>query len=475
MSVARAGSGLLLALAGAAFIPSCGLAPHDSETPEITGDGISGYREVGPVEFCIGRTAIAPPSEASSEIAVCVDSSRGPVDCDGDAECAFPERCVCGRCVVKGCASDGLGCEANEVCRQGRCTIQCNDDSDCAEGLVCDAGGCAAPCETNADCRYGERCDRLTSPRACRTRLCDSTMPCPSGLECESLQRIGELHEPYLIDFGGSEIAYVELRAAAARSIFRARQTSELEWVADPADPVLEASVPEDLSQVGSPALVVDGGELTMFFVSAAGAAIHRATSSDGIAFTRDPAAVLTADATSWEAGRIESPSVVDHRGARYLIYEGGVGRGIGVARLAEGIATRLDPSSPAFEANDVVDAVFWRALSKVASPHALVVDDVVRIYFAGRGAEGSDAIAANQSIPADVNDSIGLVTTRDFSSFERFPVGPVFARRTNIRAYLGEREPFVRIEDDRARLHFVSTDASGSRVSGVSVAANPP
>ncbi len=463
---------LLSALPAAAFA-GCGLAPHQESTAVFPGDGITGFSPVGNVEFCIGNTRVVAPSVAAgAELAFCVPDGVAPHACGADRDCDPREHCFCGRCAVRACDTSGRGCDQDELCQGGHCTKRCTLDTDCTDGFVCRVGACSRTCAGDGDCAYGELCDSLAS--TCRVTLCGALHGnCAQGQSCEALESVGEMHEPELVGASGVEHAYLALDDGTKTSIYRARLDTELRWVADPAKPVLEPEAPGDNGAVGAPALIVEGGGFTLYFSAGGGSRIARAHSPDGASFTRDAAPVLVADPGGWEAGRVASPSVVAYHGKQYLLYEGGRGAGIGVATIDGDAATRLS-DQPLLTPKDIQDDIFWRAVDAVGTPYAMVVDDVVRVFFTGRGAEGTDALDEGKPLPADVNDSIGLVTTRDFVHFERFPVGPVFARRTNLRAYLGEREPFVRRDGDRTRLLFVGGDAAGT-VSGISLAADPP
>jgi len=469
-SVRRLLSLVLVAVAAAAPIASCGLAPSMDTTPVFSGDGIAGLEAIGPIEFCVGRARVVTPSVADgAEVAFCVDAGRKPASCGSDADCSAPEQCYCGRCEVHGCDITGRGCSKDEVCQGNRCTARCLTDSQCPQGFVCDGGGCGRPCGKDADCPYGELCDSLDS--VCRVSLCDAFTSCGPGQRCEPQEQVGEMHEPFVVGSGDSERAYLALHTGTKSAIYRARLKTPERWVADPAQPVLAADA-ADLDQVGAPALVQSAAGLTLYFASAAGARLERATSSDGASFSRDPTPVLVADPGGWERGRVGSPSVVSLHGTTYLLYEGGQGAGIGLARMAGDQAQRV--GSEPLIAPSTVEDMFWRDVTAVGTPDAIVVNGVVRIYFTGRGAEGADAVDQGNRLPSEINDSIGLVTTRDFVKLSRFPLGPVFARRTNLRAYLGEREPFVRVDGARTRLAYVAGEADGS-VTGLALAAEPP
>lgn len=456
----------LVLVAGAAPLAACGLAPSKDTTPVFREDGVAGFDEVGSIEFCVGRVRIVTPSVAAgAEVAFCVDDNKKPRTCRGDSDCTAPEHCYCGRCAVRGCDVSGRGCAEDEICQGNRCTAGCIEDSDCPAGSVCNGGGCGRPCQRNADCPYGELCDSLDS--VCRVSLCNAFTSCGAGQRCEPQEQVGEMHEPFIVGSGKSERAYLALQSSGQSAIYRARLETPRRWVADPDQPVLEAGA-ADQNDVGGPSLVDTTSGLTMYFTSASGARIERATSKDGTSFSRDPDPVLVADPGGWEKGRVASPSVVSFQGTTYLLYEGGAGAGIGLATIVAGQAHRV--GNGPLVSPSLVQSMFWRDVTAVGTPDAVVVGDIVRIYFTGRGAEGADALDQNGPLPAEVNDSIGLVTTRDFKHLERFPLGPVFARRTNLRAYLGEREPFISTDGSTTRLVYVAGEADGN-ITGLALA----
>ncbi len=75
-------------------------------------------------------------------------------------------------------------------------------------------------------------------------------------------------------------------------------------------------------------------------------------------------------------------------------------------------------------------------------------------------------------AMPADPNDSIGMAASKDGVTFVPYPAGPVLARVTNLRSYLGEREAAVRLlPGGGATITFVSMDATGTSESGLAQA----
>ena len=442
-------------------LPACGLVPSSETLAPFPADGVAGFGDAEPIEVCLGTARVVAPDASSGAGAVCVSEAAAAKACSANDSCAGIERCVCGRCIVEACQG-GNTCGGDRVCRDKRCTKACTAASDCPSGEVCSAGGCARSCGGDGDCHFGERCDALDD--TCVVKLCSETTSCGPGRRCEVVSVAGELHEPELVTVGGKDVAYVELRpagAGAASAIYRARIDAPTRWTVEPIDPVVGDGA-------GGPSALVDGDRVELYFGIGGGAAIGRAVSTDGgRSFARDATPLLSAD-TGWESGWIGSPSAVRFEGATYLFYEGGPRAGIGLARVEGTTAARLG-HGPIVTPKRVNDPLFWHDLTEVGAPFAVVAGAALRVYFTGRGAEGSDAIVADASAPADVNDSIGLAASVDAKRFRLYPSGPVLARVTNLRTYLGEREASVRLRDGRAaEITFVAADASGKSVSGL-------
>jgi len=161
--------------------------------------------------------------------------------------------------------------------------------------------------------------------------------------------------------------------------------------------------------------------------------------------------------------------------GGVVMLYEGGRGAGVGIAREGvygfERVADGPWVSPLVFE-----DPVNWRGIERIGSPFALDRGGVLYAYLTVRGVEGSNAVEKpNHAYPADANDSIGLASTRDLRNAEVFAAGPVFARRTNFRAYLGEAEPAVMVDAEASWLMYTSSDATGEQRIGVGLATTRP
>ncbi len=445
-------------------LAACGLGGPGDGLRAVPSNGVGNFGSSAPIELCLGSARVVSPAASTGAGSVCVAQGSKAKACASDAMCTGIERCVCGRCIVEAC-SGGTACGAGRVCRDKRCTTACAADAECGEGERCASGGCARSCTSDAGCHFGERCDDLEG--ACVTQICDAQIHCRSNDSCEAEQVLGELHEPEVVTLGGEGVAFVEIRGAGASptsAIYRARIDGR-RWTADPVTPVL---APAMGGSVGAPSVIVRAGRVELFFAMG-GAAIGRAISTDlGRTFTRDQEAVLIAE-NGWENGFVGSPAAVVRDGATLLFYEGGPRAGVGLSRVdASGHAVRAFTHA-VITRNEVEDPVAWRGVTEVGAPYAVLADDAVRVYFTARGIEGLDATAGDATLPADANDSIGLFSTRDLSTFQAHPGGPVFARVANLRAYLGEREAAVRVpEGSAAEIVFVATDASGESVSGL-------
>lgn len=447
-----------------ALLGACGLAPGSAETISIPTDGINGFGDASPIELCVGSARVVSASVASAGSGLCVRKGASAAPCADDASCSGIERCICGRCIVEACQG-AASCGDGRVCRGKRCTTSCSDDSRCLLGERCISGGCARVCSNDSVCHSGERCDPLDG--VCASKLCGGALTCGSAADCELERVAGEVHEPSIALLSGGPVAFLEIRdggASLTDGIYRARIDTSYRWTADPEAPIL-LPLPGE-TRVGAPsALARAGGSLELYMDVDDGAFLARATSTDGgVTFSRAPSPVLE-PSDPWEAGRVASPSVVEYGSISYLFYEGGHRAGLGLARLdsTTGAASRLS-SDPIALPGDIEDPVLWRSVTEIGSPHAIVADGALRLYFTARGAEGGDSLSGTSAVPADLNDSIGLLTTRDLTSFARYPAGPVFSRVANLRGYLGEREPFVALAASTraAEITFLATDAQG-------------
>jgi hypothetical protein len=461
----------ILALPGLAT--GCGLLGNEPARA-FPKSGVGDFGPSAPVEVCLGSARVVSSSRASTASAVCVKHGAEGAACASDASCRGAERCICGRCIVQACDS-GTSCGDGQVCRGRRCTTGCSADDACTTGERCVTGGCARPCSSDAACAFGERCDPLDN--VCGARLCSDEVPCRAAERCTPIEVVGSLREPELVSIGGESLLFLEIRRPAAggtgedSAIYRARASTSLRYTIEPAEPVIAAASEGGAS---APSALVREGRLELYFTLGEGAGIARAISTDeGRTFRRAPGLVLSPE-SAWENGWIGSPAAVLRGGEALLFYEGGPRAGIGLARItAGGEGSRLH-EAPVLAPTDVEDPLFWRGVTEVSAPYAVMDREALRLYFTARGAEGGDALVDHARVPADRNDSIGLVTTRDLVGFTRSPTGPVFARSANLRAYLGEREAAVRLGGVSAtglrdaEIVFVAADAAGSAESGL-------
>ncbi|MBK9266678.1 MAG: hypothetical protein IPM54_43685 [Polyangiaceae bacterium] len=443
----------------AVFASACGLVHGDEALAPFPSDGIGAFEEASPIEVCLGTARVIAPAVATGATALCVPTGQKSRLCAANADCTGIERCICGRCIVEPCQG-GTTCSGDEVCRGKRCTRGCGIDADCNAGERCISGGCARSCKTNTDCHYGERCDALDD--VCVVSLCGSGGSCGSGSVCEPMADIGELHEPNLL--GDESIGFVELKRNGDRAIYRASLEAPQVWRIESMHPVID--VPGE-TLVGAPSVIRRDNVIELYAAAGNPSRIVRARSNDdGVTYVLDTDPVLVA-IEPWENGSVGSPSVFDFQGATYMFYEGGARAGIGLAKITEGRAERI-AKNPILSPQSVQDPIFWRQVTHVGAPHAMVVDDSVRLIFTARGVEGFSATTSGESLSAEPNDSIGLATSTDLKTFTLFPAGPVYARLVNLRAYLGEGEATVRLLPSGAEMVFVSSDASGEASTGL-------
>lgn len=438
-------------------LPACDTQPGAGLVP-FPSDGASGFGKAAVVDVCIGSARVVPGEAA----AVCVPEGAVFSACSSDLECEGAERCLCGRCFVRACDA-GTVCPAGEACRGGRCTPSCTDDAGCGPGEICNGGGCARSCDVDAECQRGEVCDFFG---ACAAEACSPSAACGAGYACEPITMSGEVREPAVADVDGEVMAFFELRSPSRSAVYRGRFEGPLHLVADPAAPVLEA--PAGRMRVGAPSPAVAGERVDLLVAMDGGAAIGLAASEDGGRSFVWTAESLLLPEQPWEAGSVGSPSAFERDGQTFFFYEGGSGTGIGLARI-EGAAAERVTAGPLLRPEDLEDASFWRSVHSIGTPLALVAGDAVRIYVTARGTDGGTAVTPSGPVPPEPNDSIGMFATTDLSSYDRYPTGPVLTTLSGLFGALGEREPAVLLTDEGADLYFVSTDASGTKVAGLS------
>jgi hypothetical protein len=473
MAVTLACARWVLVVSWLAWIPACGALGHDEPPGPVFRDARTGFVDGPGIEVCMDGTRVVAPSRAAGgALSFCVSPGVASRTCDDTTECAPGERCVCGRCGTRPCRN-ATECDAGEVCVGNRCASVCGSDTDCRAGETCSAGGCARRCSTQVDCAYGEKCSALDG--TCIVKLCGDAVSCNVGEPCAPLERVADLREPHGMTWGGQALAFVEIRDGSACAVYRARVVSPRRWEVDPLQPVLAPENGEG-GCVGAPSVVAEPGRLVMYAARGDGSAIVRASSVDGSTFLREPTPVVT-PTEDWQGGWVGAPGAARFQGATRLFYQADRGRAIGLASIDEATGTLLDiRPTPVISPSMLEDPLFWRGVQRVTSPFAVERDGALLLYVAARGAEQSDAqVAAGGVYPADVNDSIGLLASRDLVAWDRFPTGPVLARRTNLRTYLGELEPAVMFLDGGAWLVYVGADASGVATTGLGLATSGP
>lgn len=454
----------LTALAALAAL-SCGTLGYE-ELGHLPTDGTSGYRDAEPLELCIGPVPVGPARGTSGELALCVEAERAAEACNTDGDCGYPERCRCGRCAVRACDANSNNCLDNEICASKRCVRQCQSDAECPSGAFCSVGGCVRRCGADGACGYGERCDVKND--TCIAAACTGGVRCRSDQRCEPFERIATVSEPAAL--AGTPWRFVAVKPpGAASAIYRVRETSPVLWVADPSAPVLEA-----VGGAAAPTVIKGPGGVDLYFASEDGAALSVAASADGAAFASAPTRVLRAADVSWAPGGIASPSAADFGGRRLLFFQDAAGTGIGAVELRGDLAVPV-ADRPLLRREDVEDPHFWRGVTWLGNPEALVSGEALRLYFAARGADALDATQKDGTfLRALANESIGLATTVDLTAFDLFPTGPVFGRRASLTATLGEREPMIVLDGETPRLVFHAFDATGRGDTGLAVATAP-
>lgn len=442
------------ALIGSLLLSGCGLADAPSLEP-LVDPGKGAFHEEGAIEVCLGKTRVDGRDEAGASLGLCVAPGVAERTCDDGGGCGLGERCLCGRCSLAACR-EGRPCEGGALCRSGLCVTPCKGDQGCKAGEVCSSGGCSRPCQPGGDCGFGGRCDLLSG--VCRVDLCGDDAGCGAGRSCVIVETSLGLREPAWLPGGG---ALVEVREPSGGVTIReATIEGPTRWRLAEA-PVLPAGAAR------APSPLVVGGSIEALFTEEDGQiTVRRATGS----MLFGPPEVALSPREPWEQGRAGSPAAVEFQGQRWLIYEVGQRAGLGLATLdAGGKATSrrllLAPS-------DVEQPGRWAGVEAVGAPDAVVNAGLLLVYFTGRGVEGGPAQQGSEVLPAESNDSLGLLASLDGVHFDLAP-GPIVARRSNLRTYLGERESALRVSGGGAELLFVASDAAGS-VAGLGLLRSP-
>ncbi|MCA9524350.1 MAG: hypothetical protein KC609_25455 [Myxococcales bacterium] len=200
-------------------------------------------------------------------------------------------------------------------------------------------------------------------------------------------------------------------------AIYVATSDDGLRFVAEPT-PLLRPSADWHGTSLAAPSIVRRSGGFELYLEANDGTAIARASSLDGTAFVLEPAPVLS-PGLDWEEGRVASPSAVLDGERLLLFYEGGQGKGIGLA-LSEGGAAFVKSPQPLLAPSG--DEGRWDT-TFIGTPRVIRVVQVTgrpifRLYFAG----GKDA-----------RRSIGYAGSFDGLQFSPFVENPIFVPRENV------------------------------------------
>ncbi len=463
---------------------SCGLGPNDHFTGARQSSGVAPWVDLGGANLCEAPALLGPAD--STPVGFCVpDSAQALRACTFDTECGARERCVCGRCSVQYCDS-AAGCGKALSCdfKNKRCARKCSKTARCAFGQTCRGGFCTAKCMTDSECAAGELCNQVI--QRCVVAACGDNANCLVGKEHCAIQRVpAEVREPALVpdvDPRKQPVLYVEIRRMGRGAIYRALSPDGVGWTLDPAEPILEPAADE--TRIGAPAAVrTDAGWLLFFDAGPMGTRIDRATSSDGVHFTRDVAPALE-PASPWEGGKVHAPGVTRTARGVYLAYEGGDGAGLGLAFAADGRSFTRVGDGLQLSRDDVGDPLLWRNVNAVGSPSlAAHVDDagdeLLDLWFSAHGLESSSVEELGTPRAAVPNWSIGYAATRVPKTgdprFEVFPWNPVFDRVLSFLQHEDELSPTVaRLPGGNFAMLYGAIGSKGS-YDNLGLALHPP
>jgi hypothetical protein len=307
---------------------------------------------------------------------------------------------------------------------------------------VCSSGGCATPCQGSDGCGRGGRCDLLSG--SCRADPCEDDATCGPGRRCDLTELPAELREPAWLSADEVVLETRERDGATSRPRIRRAALGPDGRLRLGATPLLE--------DAGAPAPLLSGGNVRYLYTETPDGRIERRPLTGG---TLGPAEPALEPREPWEQGRVGSPSVVEFLGEVLLFYEAGDGAAVGVARANGERRLLLTPASLERPGR-------WEKIERVGAPDAVLSGGLLLVYFTARGVEGAPARQGAQEFPPESNESLGLMASEDGVHFDTAP-GPVVARRSNLRTYLGERESAAWITEREATLLFVAADAAGA------------
>ena len=415
------------------LVAACGLGEPDPQATR-TDPGKGPFFDVGAVEVCAAGARVVPLADGSGAVGLCVEGA--PPSCASTADCDRGGRCVCGACMIAACASE-VDCEPGELCRSGACARGCKTDGECTAGDRCDKGACRRPCAASSDCPAGATCDTLDG--ICLASTCAAGSACPGGRSCRPARAPMSLDEPVWLGTADDAVL-VEVAAGGAREVRRATFTAPLRLSLDEAPVATGAGAPAVVSRAGRVEAVVTARE------GRDGLDLRVSRDAEGRELEA-PVPLLR------DAG-VDAPTVAVFRGETWVAWAWS-GAEIRFGKLVDGA---LVPATLPSITRAHVRGV--KQVSRVSSP-ALLARDALLVYVTVRGVEGEPAFEQGAVLPAEENDSLALFATPDGVRLDA-AAAPVVARRANLRTYLGERSPTLRVRDGAAELLFVAADAAG-------------
>ncbi len=246
--------------------------------------------------------------------------------------------------------------------------------------------------------------------------------------------------EPSLVKAHDRYVLFYARAGASSRAgIWRSEASSpESLYEAGPGGRVLEASLGWEQGAVGAPAIVVDESPgiaqpYRLWYEGGGGRGIGLATSADGMRWTKHGPPVIVPD-REWEAGRVAAPTVARVGRELWLWYEGGDGAGIGLATSPDGVDWVKHPE----DGPVLAPALPWEGVttSGVAPGHVgspSVVLDASQtpprfgLYYSGYVPVERNPLTGDDRdgvTPGERNRSIGYAASTDGSHWTRADPG---------------------------------------------------
>jgi hypothetical protein len=403
---------------------------------------VAPWQDVGPLFVCDQTLSLVAPS--ASPAGFCGAASTKI--CKADADCGSRERCLCGLCTVGYCDATE-DCQPGFVCTTAthRCDRPCQADGDCAKNETCVEGRnlCRGQCNGDSDCQIGEFCNLPTGE--CLATSCFGEGDCTSS--CAIQRKPSLLAEPTPL----AEKSGLTLWLERDGQIVRASSSDGMHFTLDPAALPLDGRAPS--------VVAVSGGYLML--LERAGA-IHRSMSSDGRVWS-DPQQVIA------NAGQPALVQNLDRSFAAYVVSDGKVLR----ADSTDGLS--FDAPDLVLAPSSLEQPTLWRNVDQIASPFAQALLDsggrpFVRLWFSARGQESAPAFNFNEYDEVPANFSIGEATSPDGASFDPYPFNPVFDRVVMFIQHPDELEPALVALGDTQLLYYRRGD-----LGPLAVAKSPP